>query len=356
MGMPKIEVNFRQKAASAISRSAKGIVALIVRDATEGEGSVFHYNRNADVDIEKFTAENLLFIEQAFMGMPLKVIVIKTPTDATMTEIAKDLDTISFNWASFLSAAQKDQADLVDYAKNRNKVKKGKKVKILAYNPTISDDMHIVNFTNKRVKFKGKAEDDGWKALARLTGMLAGLPLSRSSTYFILEDMEWVEEPPDLDQEVDNGHFFLFNDEGLVRVASGVNSLKTLGSNITEDMKHIDIVEAMDLIEEDIFAEFKNWIGRYKNKYENQALFISAVNGYMKALEREEVLDDVFENQAFVNVERQRQAWIDSGKAEAVAWDDATVKEKTFKTSVFLAGSTKILGAMENLFFDIDLF
>ena len=60
--------------------------------------------------------------------------------------------------------------------------------------------------------------------------------------------------------------------------------MTTVGTNQTEDMKSIKIVEGMDLIAEDIRTTFKeNYIGR-SNSIENKELFIAAVNQYFETL------------------------------------------------------------------------
>ena len=80
---------------------------------------------------------------------------------------------------------------------------------------------------------------------------------------------------------IDEGWLCLFNDDGDIRIARGVNSLVTITSTETEDMQKIIIVESMNMIREDIYGEYKNnYVGKYKNHYDNQCLFISAVNGY----------------------------------------------------------------------------
>ena len=105
----------------------------------------------------------------------------------------------------------------------------------------------------------------------------------------------------------------------------------------------------MYLIYDDIFAVFKEYQGAYKNKYDNQVLFISAVNSYLGELESEDVLDPDYSNAVAVDVDAQRAAWVAYGKAEAAEWSDQQVKAAPYKRSVFLAGDIKILGAMENL-------
>ena len=84
-------------------------------------------------------------------------------------------------------------------------------------------------------------------------------------------------------------------------------------------------------------------------------LLISAINGYLKELE-DAVLDPEYANSASININAQRQAWLTSGKTEASTWDDAKVKNSTFKRDVYLTGDIKVLGSMTNLKFDISLF
>lgn len=356
LGMPSIEIIFKQKAVTAIARSAKGIVALIIRDDTEGSSNVLKYDRWLDVDKTLFTEANAKFIEQCFLGSPNKVYIIKMATDADVSAMAKILDAIKFNWICFCSGDKGDQEAVVSYVKSKNMVSKGKKIKGLVFDVTVTDDIHIVNLTTKKARWSDTTEDiDGWQLLPRLTGVLAGLPFTMSATYYQFDDLEWVQEPEEMDAAVDDGQFFMFNDEDGVRVARAVNSLTTINATYTEDMKSICIVESMDIILEDIYAAFKAYIGKYKNKYDYQALFISAVNSYFRSLTKEDILDNRFDNHADVDIEAQREAWRSVGKEEAADWDDITVKNNAFKRKVFLAGKIKILDAMEDMTFNIEM-
>ena len=144
-----------------------------------------------------------------------------------------------------------------------------------------------------------------------MIGILASCNINRGSTYFICSNLSSVEEPGDDEgrsEAIGAGKFILFNDDDVVRVARGINSMTTTdGITKTEDMKFIDIVEAMDLISDDISKVFKEtYIGNYKNNYDNQVLFISAINTYFKELANDYVLDNNYSNKADVDVEAQR--------------------------------------------------
>lgn len=355
LGMPSIEVTFKQLAATAVRRSSRGVLALVVRDDTADTPEIASFTTYLDIKEGAYTEENMAMIKQAFTGQPAKVIIVKQAVDGTTEALKTALDSILFNWLTMATSSESDQEAIVAYTQNRNKTRKGKKVKALVYNVATADDIQIVRFTTEKAVMD-KTEVAGWKLLARIAGVLAGLPMTRSATYYELADIQSVTEPKDMDKEVDDGNLFLFNDEGVVRIARAVNSLTTTGTTYTEDMKSIAIVEAMNLMEEDIYTTFKNdYLGKYKNSYDNQSLFIAAVNGYFKDLSKEEILDPNYSNLAGVDVEAQRNAWLTAGKPEASEWDELTVKKNTFKRKVFLAGNVKILDAMEDLFFPITM-
>ena len=349
LGMPSIEVTFKQLAATAVRRSSRGVLALVVRDDTADTPEIASFTTYLDIKEGAYTEENMAMIKQAFTGQPAKVIIVKQAVDGTTEALKTALDSILFNWLTMVTSSESDQEAIVAYTQNRNKTRKGKKVKALVYNVATADDIQIVRFTTEQAVMD-KTEVAGWKLLARIAGVLAGLPMTRSATYYELADIQSVTEPEDMDKEVDKGNLFLFNDEGVVRIARAVNSLTTTGTTYTEDMKSIAIVEAMNLMEEDIYTTFKNdYLGKYKNSYDNQSLFIAAVNGYFKDLSKEEILDPNYSNLAGVDVEAQRDAWLATGKPEASEWDELTVKKNTFKRKVFLAGNVKILDAMEKV-------
>lgn len=57
-------------------------------------------------------------------------------------------------------------------------------------------------------------------------------------------------------------------------------------------MKKITVVEAMDLIQEDIIRTFKTYyLGKKKNTADNQALFVSDISTYLQTLAEEDVID-----------------------------------------------------------------
>lgn len=359
IGMPNISIEFKSQAVSAIERGSKGYGVLIVKDDTDTQG-VHVYRSIDEVTAEeqaKFTADNVKYIKDALEGKAKQVQVFRMKTDGQLSDVlAKVKETANRNsWICMADATAQETSDLVSFIKssveNDNKRYKG-----IVYKNS-ADDMHLVNFTNEKVVFAdSRKEQDGIKAVPFLMGFLAGLPMTMSSIAYPMNKFERVIEPADVEAAVNKGEFVMFNDEGTVKVARGVNSLQTVGNGAKDDMKLIQTVEIMDFIYADIY---KTWNDSYKGKYpniaDNQALLFSAITAYFKGLESIHLLDPNFENKAQVDVEAQRLANAPLHGDEVYSWTDEEVKQATVGTSVYGVASNKIVNATEDFKFNIQL-
>ena len=386
IGLPKVDVIFKGLANTAVVRSGRGIACLILNDNTGmdtlevskakketlvneeelkaksviTEDKVLkQYKGFTEVESTDYTEENYKIIEDVFLTEINKLYVIKIPNDKTFDDI-KPFIKKDINWIAYIGETREEQKKLADFVKLENK-SRSKRLKAICYNlqEAEADDMHIVNFVNASViKADGKSLV-GYKYLGRLLGVLAGCRMDMSVTYSILSDLNSVEQIGDTDainEAIGKGKFVLINDDDGVRIARGINSLQKNDKEHTEDMKYITIVEAMDLIYEDIVNTFKQvYLGRFKNSYDNQVLFISAINSYFRDLAREEILDPNYNNISFVDIEKQKETWIENGKLEATNWSDIQVKDNTFRTNVYLQANVKFLNAMEDLLFIVNM-
>lgn len=349
MGLPKINITFSSTASTAVLRSARGIVCLLLSDTT-AEEPITEYTSPLQVETAKWSKDSIRYIKETLMSGCSKVYAVRTSAQFD-AETQAHVDSIKWNW--ICSPVTGVQTPLVTYIKAKNASTPGRKVKALVYNATAPNDDHVVNFTNVTVTRIGGKAESGLTYTPRLAGVLAALPFTRSATYYNLEDLEAVSEPKDADGDIDAGKFVLINDFGEPKIGADVTSLT---DEVSGKSKSICIVEAMDLILEDIYETFKRvYVGKFKNKYSNQALFVTAVNNYFKNLQKEDVLDPEFNNEAYIDIEAQRSAWIDAGKAEAVDWDELKIKKMSYRSKMFLAGNIKILDAIEDLDFSIAL-
>lgn len=356
LNMPSINVYITQMASTAIARSANGRVAVVVIDDTEGGDQVAKCTTINDLEKDNYTAANYNDIGMAFLGNPAEVIVIKmAATDDFADDIVPVLNQQKFDWITILTKTAEQHTALAAYVEAYNAKPVRKAIKGVVYQATAPDDKHIVNFTTESFNTVSAQDQEGWHLLARIAGTLAGLPMTQTVISCTFPEIESVSEPEDMDAEVEKGHLFLYNDDDGVAISRGVNSMTTLSGDDTEDMRSIAIVEAMDLIKYDIGVAFKQFRGKYKNSYDHQALFITAVLAYFAQLAEESILDKNYDNTADVDVEAQRAAWIGIGRTEAADWDDVTVKMMTFKRTMFLHGNIKILDGIEDLNFHIEM-
>lgn len=361
--MPKIEVTFRQKAASLISRSARGVAILLVRDDTDKTFTHKQYSDLSALEADKarYTGDNYSAISDMLAFAPYQSHVFRLDTDGTLGDaLAEVARTVKTGWITIAGMSSNDAAALASWVKAQ--AAKAKSYKCIVYNVSpLPDDMHVVNFVNSTVTYldeRGKRA--GSYYLPSLLAILACCNVERGCTNYLCSDLAAVEEVEDNDAAVGSGKFILFNDEdGQVRIGQGINSMTTTDGNTkTEDMQFIETVEAMDLMRDDISSVFRGtYLGNYRNSRDNQMLFIAALNNsYFRELAQDNILDPDYANGAAIDVESQRASWLASGKSEASEWDDDKVKAMPFKRAVYLQGNVKILGSMTDLKFPINLF
>ncbi|KYH35833.1 phage tail sheath protein [Clostridium tepidiprofundi DSM 19306] len=360
IGMPKINIIFKGLGASAVQRGSKGVACLIVKDTTNTD--IFTKYRSTDdfttAEQAKYTEDNVQYIKDVLEGTPKELLVFRIGEGGTLADILSKVKIKAPRncWIAIADATDTETTDLVSFVKSAV-ANNHKRYKAIVYNSK-ADNMHIVNFTNTNVSFAdSRGKQAGDKAIPYLLGYLAGLPLTMSAIAKPLNKFTEVEEPTDLDTAINAGEFVLYNNDGEVRVARGVNSLVTTGEGITDDMKFILIVEIMDLIYNDIYTTFdKFYKGKYKNNADNQALLIGAITAYFKSLALDNLLDSNFNNRATVDLEQQRLANIPKyGEDVVLTWDDEKVKNMTVGTNVWLRSNIKILNAMEDFTFVITM-
>lgn len=357
--LPKIDITFKQLAGSLIERSERGIAVLILRDDTITIPTVTKYTdiTQVDEDKENYTATNLQYLKDIMQWGVYQLITIRIAMESTASDGLKLVEKATkTGWITIADGTTEDFATLASWIKTKENERKT--YKAVCYKAAVTDCMHIVNFYNEKVTFQDeRGEQPGAAYCPSLIGILAASNVKRGVTYFKCADLKTVEELDDNQAAVSSGKFVLMNDLDEVLICLGINSMTTTnGSTLTEDMKYIETVEAMDMIRDDITRVFREeYLGAYKNKYQNQILFISAVNDYFKQLTRIDVLDDEYNNHADIDVEAQRQAWIGTGKTEAEEWEETEVRNNTFKRDIFLAGDIKILNSMTNLLFNISM-
>lgn len=371
--LPTTTITFKQLSTTAIERSERGIAVLIVKDDTDNTISYVRFKNATEVDelTDKFTEKNIEYMKDVFKSGVYELLVIRMSTDSTLGDSSSDIVKTTLNtalevlltisksgWITIADGTTDQFNSLVSWIKD--KASSGYTYKGVVYQIDNVDHMQVVNFYNSKVVFNDdRAEQSGLCYLASLIGIFASCNVTRSTTYYVCPNLVGcsIVAENDINDWLEKGRLFLLIDEDEVKIASGINTLTTLnGSTLTEDMRYIETVEAMNLISDDIREVFKStYVGKMKNSYINQMMFISSINSYLKDLANSNILDNEYNNIAEVDVDSQKLALQSIGK-DVDSMSEQELKLTTFKRSVFLKGDIKILNCMENLEFNISLY
>lgn len=347
MGLPEINIVFQSKAETAIKRSANGIVALILRDATKGDITSYSYTNESEVVKSHWTTANYDYISKTFLGGPQRVIVERIGAEDTYDDALARLKNKKWNYLAIPSLAdnEKDIADWIIAQRNAKKTFK-------AVLPYAANNEGIINFATNDIKVGTKVYTTA-EYCCRIAGLLAGLPMTEGATYQTLAEVESITESTTPDDDIDGGKFILINDGEKVKVARGVNSLHILSGDKTEDMKKIKIIEGMDLMRDDIRSAFENNYIGINNSYDNKVMFVAAINQYFDGLVREGVLYGDAENTADIDVNAQRD-WL-AQKYDISEYSDEQIRKAKTGSYVFVTADITFCDAIEDLKFSINM-
>lgn len=350
MGLPEILINFKTQGATAVERSARGIVALILKDDT-GTFDTKIYKSVEEINAADWTDDNKDYIEKTFMGTPSKVIVERIATaDTDYSNGLARLKNKKWNYLAIPSIQDPQVSSIISWIKTERDTNR-KTYKAVLPNAA-ADHEGIINFTTGDIKVNDKTYSAS-QYTGRIAGVLAGLPFTRSVTYYQLNEVESITESIDPDADIDSGKLILINDGTKIKIGRGVNSLTTTTTAKGEEFKKIKIVDAVDLVRDDIRDTFDgSYVGKITNSYDHKVLFLSAVNAYFEELERLEVLDNAYDNKAKIDVESQRTYLLSKG-VDVDSLKHQEIKEYNTGSKVFASAKVKFLDAMEDLQMEI---
>lgn len=348
LGLPNITITFKGLAASAIERSERGIVACILKDDTEGGQRLAVYESIIDIDFEHWTEANYGFLKLVFEGGPVKVLALREKTDSPNLQTAlKELMYLRWNYLCYPEIADDDKTTLAAWIKEmRDESHKTFKA-VLA--DSASDHEGIINLTTESIQssITGKTHT-AKEYCARMAGVLAGLPLSRSSTYYELSDVLSAACPSDPDDRINAGELVVVYDGEAYKIGRGVNSLTTFSGDKTEDMRKIKIIEGMDLYQDDIRSTFlDSYVGKCVNDYDHKQIFVAAIQAYQTGLAGD-VLDAGYANTVSVDADAQKQYLTEKGQDVSQMTETEILAANT-GSHVFLVSNVKFVDAMEDL-------
>lgn len=346
MGLPQININFESLGLSAIKRSEKGVVALILK-ADEINHERLHKEKSylfknlSEVNKDDFSEENYKSIEMVFRGTPNKVLIEL----GTIQECLERLEYKTFNYLTCPNIEEDELVVVKSWIITQRKNNKMRKAVLPNFD---ADEESIINFATEDIVVGGDTYTAN-EFCPRIAGILAGLPFTRSSTYYVLNEVNSIKMTENPDEDIDNGKLILINDGRKIKIGRGVNSLTSTSDKKSDEFKKIKIVEAMDLIKEDIKNTFEDeYVGKVNNSYDNKMLFVSGVNNYFKKLQKDGVLDP--NNDAIVDIDYDAQVeYLESKGLDLESMSEAQIRAFNTGSNVYLKGRVKPLDAMEDL-------
>ena len=353
MGLPNINIAFKTQAASAIGRSEKGVVALIVKDSKNNGGHVFTNAAQIPTTLGKANQE---YIQRAFTGYvnpPRRVLAYVLPSAAeALTDALTWLATQTFDYlAGPPDATEAECTAIVDWVKSR-RLNDHAVCKAVVPN-TAADSEAVVNFATEGIAVGANTYTAG-QYCSRVAGLIAGTPMTSSCTYAPLAEVSDITRltRAEMDEAVDAGKLILLHDGEKVKVSRGINSLVTTTQDKGAAFQKIKLVEAMDMIQADIRMTCQDaYIGKYANSYDNKCLLITAIKGYLTGLEQSGILQAGSSTVA-IDLAAQ-EAWLQSTGVDTGAMSELEIKQANTGDKVFLLATVKILDAIEDINLDI---
>lgn len=368
MGAPSINISFIEKAVTAVKRGERGIVMLWVKDTlTAAAVNPVTVIMESDIPsgLSDATKEQIKLAMKGYQTAPKKVLVYcmgiaaeaeKNAIDAGYLAAEKVSETARWDYLAIPTVSTDGKAeDIATWIKTLRTTKR-KKVKAVLPNVT-ADTEGVINYAVDKVVKTETVMTDGVATkvnteytaeqyCARIAGLIAGTPLTISCTYAPLPELSDCTRLDDLDTPVDAGKFILMWDGEKVKVVRGVNSLVTTTDTEGESFKKIKIIDAMDLIYDDIVKTAQDsYFGKYANSYGNKCLLITAISAYFKQLQKDGIVSTY---SVEMNIDAQR-TYLESKGIDTSNMTDEEIMVADTGSKVFLVGHAKILDAIEDL-------
>ena len=349
MGLPVIDISFKQLAKSSVARSQRGIVALILKDTTKTSLTVFD-----EGDIPSNLSEaNKNLIKDVLKGSPNKIEVYVLGSEGQISEALTYFEGVEFNLMCMPSAESGDIAAIKTFIKKMNEVVKYKCDAILANEE--ADSEAIINYTADDIVVGGKAVTTA-NHTARIAGLIEGTPLHQSVTFATLSDVDSIENltKEQADSRIDAGELILVREMGKVRVARGVNSLTTLTDVKGNAFQKIKLRKTLNLIHNDLRRVIvEKYIGKVPNNYDNKCILITEIKNYLDELATEQLIEKV--NTVGIDLSAQKKWLKDNTNLDVNNMSEQEIKEANTQSNVFIAISLKVVDAMEDILVSVEI-
>lgn len=354
MGMPSISITFTELAATAIKRGERGIIAMILKDTTvpDTNPAVCVSNEDVPATLTKDNQEQIKLALMGYVNTPKRVIAYILKDNAEdYTEALNYFKTVRFDYLVVPTVETDEKKDdIVSYVKTQRAAKK--LIKAVLPN-TVGDNEAIINFATQFMKKNDKTYTTE-QYCSRIAGVIAGTPLTMSCTYAPLSELTDCQRltQEEMDAAEEAGKFIVWWDGEKVKTGRGVNSFTTLTNLKNTQFQKVKIVEAMDMISNDIRMTVEDsYIGKYANTYDNKCLLISAIGNYFDQL----IQADVIQSYTLgIDIDMNRMYLKGRGK-DVDSMTEFKVKTANTGSYVYLICKAYLLDAIEDVVFRISI-
>lgn len=353
LGLPSVNIVFKQEGMTAIERGERGIVALVLKDSNALGGHTVYDITDCPQDLSE---ANRRYVLDALIGntnAPLRVELFVLGSEGEVAEALEYFENTKFDYICSPYFTSENNTEVSTWVKALRDNDSVMVKAVLA--DTEADHEGIINFATDDIVTKHKTYTTV-EFTPRIAGLIAGTSLKIATTYANLSDVLEVpyEKKNATAEKVGEGKLVIFKQSGEYRIARGVNSLTTTSEVKGEAFQKIKLVDIMDLMTNDIRQTcHKSYIGKYANSYDNKVILMTAIEGYLDQL----VLDGLIERgtvKVEIDIEAQK-AYLKSVGIDISEMREQEIKEYNTRDKVFLSIKCKILDAIEevNLVFSI---
>lgn len=364
-------MRFLELGNTAIERSERGVVGTILFDDTvnnldpDGKGIV--YFNTTEIKETDWSEKNYKYLQLAFKGKPFKVIVKKVSTAerSSLSDILKFFEFVEPNYFAVPGATETEAANLKSWGislrnEQRSRVKT---IKLVLKDPEgSSDSPYITNLGNNEYETKLEGEFTAQEYSICRAGVLAGLSLMTSATYYKEPWIKRVDVIKDLDEAIMKGQQVTIWDGEKFKIARGVTSFITPTADMGRSFSKTRLVEIMDLHLKDIRNTYDDYyLGQYPNDYDHKRNLCNAVDAYLAEFTKAPslALNPNHVAKMIVDTESQRNYLLSTGKLtpeELAGMDDLAIdKYDTMDKGFYQIVDYKPLDVMEDITINVYL-
>lgn len=347
MGLPSINIVFQTAGIEAIKKSEKGTVALILRDTVDYSSLTLYSVSDIPDDLSAASREYLELAFRGYVNPPRKILAYIIGADGGINDALIYFSSQSFDYLAGPPDLTEDEAEMIASWVKSERLNDHTAKAVL---PNVAADHEgVINLTADGLQ-SGETMYTAAQYCGRVAGLIAGTPMTIACTFAPLRELSSVTHmtKQQLDEAIDSGEFTLFNDGEKIKVGRGVNSFVSTLQGKGAAFKKIKIVEAMDMIQNDIRTTAQDsYIGKYSNSYDNKCLLILAIKGYLEELEIGGILE---RGTSIVDIDVEAQEnYLKKQGIDTSGMTEKQIKQANTGSFVFLRVTVSILDAIEDI-------